>query len=119
MLQEWRQAFKEGRLRGPQLLFFAPAKPAEELYDTQTDPHEISNVASLPAQRRRLERVRAELDRWMKQAGDLGLVPEADLQARMRPGGAWSTAATPEVLAAGISGQRRAPSVFRGSSVSG
>jgi N-sulfoglucosamine sulfohydrolase len=101
MLQEWRRAFADGLLRGPQLQFFAPAKPREELYDTDTDPHEVKNLADLPAERPRLDTMRAALDRWMKETGDLGLVPEAELKARMRPAGAWSTAATPVMTPAG------------------
>ena len=101
MLQEWRRLFGEGQLRGPQLLFFATRKPAEELYDTETDPHEVTNLADVPSQRARLETMRAELDRWMKETGDLGLVPEAELKTRMRPTGSWSTAATPKMIPAG------------------
>lgn len=100
MLQEWRRLLAEGQLRGPQLLFFAPRKPTEELYDTQTDPHEVTNLADAPAQRSRLETMRAELERWMRETGDLGLVPEAELKARMRPTGSWSAAATPVITPA-------------------
>jgi uncharacterized sulfatase len=103
MLQEWRRLFEAGQLRGPQLLFFAPRKPAEELYDTDIDPHEVTNLADDPAQRARLEAMRAELDRWMKETGDLGLVPEVELKARMRPTGSWSTAAAPLMTPAGRS----------------
>jgi hypothetical protein len=39
--------------------------------------------------------MRAALDDWMTRTGDLGLVPERELQERMRPGGVWQTAATP------------------------
>ena len=45
--------------------------------------------------------MRAELDRWMKETGDLGLLPEAELKTRMRPTGAWSSAATPLVTPPG------------------
>jgi uncharacterized sulfatase len=101
MLKEWRRAFAEGQLKGPQQLFFAPGKPAEELYDTETDPHEIVNLAGRPSERPRLARFRAALESWMTDTGDLGLVPEAELRVRMRPGGKWSTAAVPEVSPAG------------------
>jgi uncharacterized sulfatase len=101
MLQEWRRLFGAGQLRGPQLLFFAPNKPVEELYDTDADPHEVNNLASVASERSRLDAMRAELDRWMKETGDLGLVPEAELKARMRPTGDWSTAATPVITPAG------------------
>ena len=101
MLQEWRRVFAAGLLRGPQLLFFAARKPAEELYDTDSDPHEIVNLAGEPAHQPRLEGMRTVLDRWMKDTGDLGTIPEAELKARMRPGGAWNTAATPDISPAG------------------
>ena len=101
MLQEWRRAFAAGLLKGPQLLFFAPSKPAEELYDTETDPHEVVNLADRPSEQARLERFRAALDSWMKDTGDLGVVPEGELKERMRPGGTWSTAAVPEMSPSG------------------
>jgi len=101
MLQEWRRVFAAGLLRGPQLLFFAPTKPGEELYDTDNDPHEVKNLAEVPAERSRLETMRTALDRWMKETGDLGLVPEAELKARMRPTGTWSAAAAPLMTPAG------------------
>jgi hypothetical protein len=97
MLQEWRREHAAGRLRGPQLLFFSATKPAEELYDTERDPHEVSNLATVDAERPRLERMRAALDRWMRDTGDLGLVPEAELMARARPDGRWSTASVPRI----------------------
>ena len=37
----------------------------------------------------------------MKETGDLGLLPEAELKTRMRPTGAWSSAATPLVTPPG------------------
>ena len=101
MLQEWRRAFTEGLLKGPQLLFFAPRKPAEELYDTENDPHEVVNLADRASERPRLERLRAALQAWMKDTGDLGLVPEQELKERMRPGGAWQTAAIPDIVPPG------------------
>jgi N-sulfoglucosamine sulfohydrolase len=61
----------------------------------------VQNLADVPAERRRLDMMRAALDRWMKETGDLGLVPEAELKARMRPTGTWSTAAAPVTTPAG------------------
>jgi uncharacterized sulfatase len=101
MLQELRRAFAAGELKGPQLLFFAPSKPAEELYDTETDPHEVVNLSERPSEQARLERFRAALAAWMKATNDLGLVPERELKERMRPGGTWNTAAAPEISPSG------------------
>jgi N-sulfoglucosamine sulfohydrolase len=78
-----------------QLLFFAPEKPEEELYNLAADPHEINNLARDPQHRATLLRMRAAVERWMKEAGDLGLMPETELIERMRPGGVWATTERP------------------------
>jgi hypothetical protein len=80
----WTKRRKEGKLEGPQALFFAPTKPEEELYDTQADPHEVSNLAqsSQPAHVAKLKELRAALDTWIKDTGDLGAVPEEELIRR-------------------------------------
>jgi N-sulfoglucosamine sulfohydrolase len=88
----------DGRALNPvQLLFFVPEKPAEELYDLDTDPHEVRNLAGLSEYRTVLGRMRQALDEWQRTTGDLGLVPEVDLRERMRPGGVWARVATPAV----------------------
>jgi N-sulfoglucosamine sulfohydrolase len=45
-------------------------RPAEQLYDYQTDPAEEQNLAGDPAQRARLERLRTRLRQWMVATGD-------------------------------------------------
>ncbi len=94
-MQEMRRLNKLGQLVGPQKLFFLPEKPEEELYDLKADPYEIHNLADDPAQRELLRRMRGVLDKWMKDAHDLGLVPEEELNERMRPGGQWRTTSAP------------------------
>jgi hypothetical protein len=37
------------------------------------------------------------MDDWMAKIGDLGTVPEAELQERMRPGGKWQKTANPQI----------------------
>lgn len=54
-------------------------KPAEELYDANADPHEVKNLASEPAHRLALERMRRALDEWQRDTIDLGLIPEPEL----------------------------------------
>jgi uncharacterized sulfatase len=109
-LQEWRRLYKEhmnalspeyGRALDPvQLLFFQPEKPGEELYDVESDPHEVRNLAASPDHAAVLARMRQTLADWQRHTGDLGLVPEADLRERMRPGGVWQTVAAPEITLA-------------------
>ena len=56
----------------------APRLPDEELYDTQTDPYEIENLADSkqPEHREALLRLRAALDVWITETGDRGQWPE-------------------------------------------
>jgi uncharacterized sulfatase len=82
-----------------QLLFFRPEKPPEELYDLDSDPHEIDNLAGSQRHAPVLARMRAALERWQATTGDLGMVPEAELRERMRPGGVWQQVAAPTAVA--------------------
>ncbi len=45
-------------------------RPAEELYDLTRDPDEIENVAGRPQYRDVQQRLRAELDAWLRETGD-------------------------------------------------
>ena len=87
-LQTWRQLAEGGGLTGPPSLFFAPRKPAEELYDTRTDPDEVRNLVGDPAARGALDSLRKALDQWVADTRDLGAVTEAELVTRgvLRPG---------------------------------
>lgn len=49
-------------------------RPKEELYDTETDPHETRNIANRPEHRARLAIMRRQLEDWMKQQGDQGRI---------------------------------------------
>jgi len=111
-LQELRRLHKDeaaamGRGETPtaltpvQRLFMAPSKPAEELYDLQTDPHEVRNLAAEPAHADVLARLRREVDRWQRECGDLGLLPEAELIERFRPDGTWRVTETPTIRTSG------------------
>jgi arylsulfatase A-like enzyme len=45
-------------------------RPAEELYDIARDPYQMTNVAERPEYAKARAKLRAELDRWMKDTGD-------------------------------------------------
>lgn len=49
-------------------------RPPEELYDLSADPHEQNNLAMQSSGRENLEKMRGELDRWMKEQGDRQMV---------------------------------------------
>jgi N-sulfoglucosamine sulfohydrolase len=86
-MQELRRLGAEGKLEGPQKLFMAATKPAEELYDVQEDPHEIHNLLDpakplSPELEKKLQELRAELDRWIADTHDMGAIPEKELVQR-------------------------------------
>lgn len=56
-------------------------RPAEELYDLQSDPHEQRNLVNDPAAAPVLARLRAELDRQMAAMGDEGMAAETEAAA--------------------------------------
>lgn len=57
-------------------------RPGEELYDLETDPFEMNNLAADPAKAEIKARLQAELDAWMKQQGDKGMETEMLAPAR-------------------------------------
>ena len=81
-LRVWREWNAEGRLSGPQKLFFARTKPAEELYDVDKDPHEVQNLAGSPNHRWKLDELRQALDKWIQETRDLGATAETELIRR-------------------------------------
>ena len=86
ILQEMWRLHLEGGLEGPQEVMFQP-RPVEELYDAQSDPHEIHNLAGDPAYEPELERMRDALDDWLEEVGDMGEIPEAEMVRQWYPDG--------------------------------
>ncbi|MGK0155278.1 MAG: N-sulfoglucosamine sulfohydrolase [Neolewinella sp.] len=80
--KQLRAAAKSGELDRVQMQFFGNARPTEELYDLQADPHEIRNLADAPGVRAQLEQHRNLLADWIEQTGDLGQQPESEASLR-------------------------------------
>jgi hypothetical protein len=72
-----RKLYAEGKLSGPAADLMKPMPP-ELLYNPDTDPYEINNLANSddPENRKALARLRGILDSWMEETGDLGSIPE-------------------------------------------
>ncbi len=64
MLAEMNVLNLKGELTPEQAAFFAPSKPAIELFDLQRDPHEVNNVADDPTYADVKMALLAELARW-------------------------------------------------------
>jgi hypothetical protein len=73
----------EGKLTGPAALFAAPRKPIEELYDLAADPHEINNLASDPAHKTTLKKLRALVDDWTAAMDDQGRYMEDPVKTHL------------------------------------
>ncbi|MEO7317850.1 MAG: sulfatase [Chthoniobacteraceae bacterium] len=68
----------EGKLTPAQAALCAPTMPPEELYDLETDPHEIHNLAAEPAHAETLARLRGVLEKWIEDTNDQGRVLEPE-----------------------------------------
>jgi uncharacterized sulfatase len=76
--QVWKKVYDEGKATPEQAMFWKPTKPVEELYDLQSDPHEVKNLAQDSAHAVTLEKLRAAHGQHMKATRDLGFIPEAE-----------------------------------------
>ncbi len=75
-----RRLFEAGKLNALQSKPFLPTRPPEELYDLTSDPFETKNLAGDPAHAETLAGLRGDLETWMIDNRDLGLIPEPILE---------------------------------------
>lgn len=68
-----------GLLNADQARWFAPTKPAEELYDTKADPWEFKNLIGDPIYEEKLRELRKAHEDWVHTFGDLGALVEMDM----------------------------------------
>lgn len=107
-MRDMRRLNDEGRLDTVALRqYFEPTKPLEELYDTEVDPHEVNNLADDPAYAAILSRLRKAHVEWIVRTGDLGLIPEATVWEKKRPGGQMAVTEQPDVSVESANSQQR------------
>ncbi|SDM99956.1 sulfatase-like hydrolase/transferase [Kriegella aquimaris] len=82
-MQELLRLRKEGKLDSIQTQWFRSSKDAEELFDCVADPYELNNLAEDPAHSDKLQELRTEMDRWLKEIGDEPNLPEKELISRL------------------------------------
>ena len=80
IIQVIRGLYSEGKLNDQQSLPFAHRRPSEELYDLQSDPHEMVNLAMDSKYRERLVSMRKVVQQRMVATRDMGLIPEPILE---------------------------------------
>jgi arylsulfatase A-like enzyme len=98
IMQEWFRLQAERSLTGSAALWMRTSRPAEELYDTIADPHQIRNLAAEPVHKQTLERLRTAVTDWMTRIDDQGLVNEPEMIQRMWPGGVQPETAQPYIV---------------------
>ncbi|MGB7343352.1 MAG: sulfatase-like hydrolase/transferase [Pirellulaceae bacterium] len=86
-MREIRKAEESGNLTPAMQLFSAAVKPSEELYDSESDPHEINNLAAEPQFATKLTEMREALKEWQNEVGDIGLLPEAEIEIQEKVAG--------------------------------
>ncbi len=86
-MKEIRRTAKAGKLPPAAKLFMATSKPTEELYDLKNDPHEINNLVGNSKYTDKLVELRKAHSDWVKRTGDLGLLPEAEIEIREKAAG--------------------------------
>lgn len=78
-MKELRRLDEAGELTGPETLWMRKTKPLEELYDLESDPHEIDNLAESADYRKTLKRMRKAHVDFMLESRDVGLIVETEL----------------------------------------
>ncbi|MDR6881871.1 sulfatase-like hydrolase/transferase [Bacillus sp. 3255] len=99
MFQELWRLELAGQLEGDERIMMQTHRPVEELYDCESDPYELRNLADDPNYREELERLRTEMDAWRDKYDVWGDVPEEQMVRQMWPNGVQPQTAAPIFIA--------------------
>ena len=78
ILEEWSELYREGELDATRAQYFEARAP-EALFNLETDPHELTNLAEDPQYANVLADMRARLQAKVKSLPDLSFYPESYL----------------------------------------
>ena len=79
--RSWQQAYKDGKCNAAQRAFWE-SKPTEELFDLESDPWEVNNLADSPKHKEILQRMCAANRAHLLKTFDSGFLPEGLMIAR-------------------------------------
>ncbi|MGC4049620.1 MAG: sulfatase [Paludibaculum sp.] len=85
----WERLYQEGKLNAAQKQFWEK-KPVEEMFDLQSDPDEVKNLADSAEHRPVLEKFRAEHLAHERTLRDVGLLPEDEIHGRAGGGAPYA-----------------------------
>ena len=91
----WQQ-FTAGKLNAAQRFWFEP-RPAEELYNIDSDPHEINNLADSAEHVATLARMRQVLLDWRGTVGDFSETEELEMAKDFWPNGEQPVTQAPQI----------------------
>jgi uncharacterized sulfatase len=81
-LWDWQQKQGQGSEWAKVRVQYYLNRPEVEFYDVLNDPFEMNNLAQNPEYEKIIQQHMAELKRWMKEQGDLGIPTELDACSR-------------------------------------
>ena len=97
-MQEIFRLHAAAKLDEVQSMWMADSRPVHELYDTESDVHEVNNLAYDPDYRDVLTRMQKALDTWIQASNDWGFASELDMVEAMWPGGTQPQTGAPVML---------------------
>jgi N-sulfoglucosamine sulfohydrolase len=100
MVRRMRAKYDVGNMDPIQAQWYEPPGK-ERLFDLETDPFEIENLADSAKHRDVLRRMRGQMDAWLAEVGDGSAEDEAAMVARFEPEGERQVTPVPEVLVKG------------------
>ncbi|MGV3662002.1 MAG: sulfatase-like hydrolase/transferase [Prosthecobacter sp.] len=80
--QVWRKLFDAGKTTPEQSIFWTVPKASEELYDLQSDPDEVHNLAAKSEHADTLAKLRKAQEDLALKIRDVGLLPEGEMHKR-------------------------------------
>ncbi len=81
--QVWKRLYDEGKLNEAQSHFWK-TKPAEELYDLETDPDEVNNLVGSKKHQKILDQMRKAHREHVTKIRDVGFLPEGEIHERSK-----------------------------------